>query len=127
MKSLIIILCMLSSLIAQTKRNFKNVVIETDNKLMFINWVRTDTSLSIYETVVDKKKPDKPIENYWWAKKEKGFWFTNLPKEMDVYIKNSQTKDDISWMNLPNVSKETMSIGFNYDLIFKKFSYWIDD
>lgn len=126
MKTLIVMLCLLSSLTAQTTKKFKNVVIETENKLMFVNWVRTDTSLLIYETIVDKNKPDKPTESYWWAKKDKGFWFTNLPKDMNIYIENVK-QGDISWMNLPNVSKETICIGFNSELLFKKFSYWIND
>jgi hypothetical protein len=127
MKSLIITLCLLSSLTAQTIKKFKNVVIETDNNLMFINWVRTDTTLLIYEKVIDKNGNKITNEVCWWARKEGSYWCSNLPKDVETYIKNTKTKEDISWMMLPNVSKETVFIGFSYDLLFKKFNFWVQE
>lgn len=127
MKTLIVILCLLSSLTAQTTKKFKNVVIETEDKLMFVNWFRTDTTLLIYETIVNKDENEKTIEDYWWAKKENNLWKSNLPSDIIIYIDKVKTKEDISWMNLPNVSRETKNIGFGYELIFKKFNFWLQE
>lgn len=127
MRSLIVALCLLSTLTAQTSKKFKNVIIETDNKLMFVNWSRTDSSLLIYETIIDKNNKKNADEIYWWAKKEEGYWCSNLPHVVELYIKSTKTKEDISWMLLPNVSKETVFFGFSYDLIFKKFNFWTQE
>jgi len=96
-------------------KNLMGVSITTSLEFAFLNWIKTDSSLYIYETIIYRNGSKET--NYWWSIKLDNEWVGNLELPIDNYIKGTEKSNSINWCNLPKINK-IISFDINYNLFY---------